>query len=375
MLDQKRVINNFMEMVRISSPSKKERKMADYLTKVLSDLGLEVSEDNAGKIQGGDCGNIIGFLKSNSKTKKTKKTIFLSAHMDTVVPCEAIFPKIEDDIIKTDGTSVLGGDDKAGIVAILELLRVIKEDKLEHPNLLIIFTIAEEIGLLGANSFEIEKYNVSYGIILDCSGSPGKVIVKAPSIAQGKLKITGKAAHAGIEPQKGINALVVASKAISALQLGKVDFETTANLGTINGGEAYNIVMPELEISYEARSQDKNKLDALLKETFDIFEKTCKKVGASFEHSVKIVVDGFMIDENEEVVQKVKQACENLSLPYEQIETSGASDANVYNHKNIPTLNLAIGMSKVHTVEEFISIKDLISNAKILIEFIKVYKE
>jgi len=372
MLDQKRVIDNFIEMVKISSPSKKERKMADYLAKVLNDLGLEVSEDNAGEIQDGNCGNIIGLLKSNSKNKKT---IFLSAHMDTVVPCEVINPKIENDIIKTDGTSVLGGDDKAGIVAILELLRVIKEDKLEHPNLLIVFTIAEEIGLLGANSFEIEKYNVSYGIILDCSGAPGKVIVKAPSIAQGKLQITGKAAHAGIEPQKGINALVVAAKAISTLRLGKVDFETTANLGTINGGEAYNIVMPELEISYEARSQNKDKLDALLKETFDIFTKTCKKEGASFEHSVKIVVDGFMLDENEEVVQNIKRACKNLSLPYEQIETSGASDANVYNFKNIPTLNLAIGMSKVHTVEEFISIKDLTLNAKILIEFIKDYKE
>ncbi len=372
MLDQKRVIDNFMEMVKISSPSKKERKMADYLTKALNDLGLEVHEDNAGKIQGGNCGNIVGFLKSNSKNKKT---IFISSHMDTVVPCEAIFPIIENDIIKTDGTSVLGGDDKAGVAAILELLRVIKEDKLEHPNLLIIFTIAEEIGLLGAKAFEIEKYNVSYGLILDCIGEPGNVIVKGPTCASGKIKITGKAAHAGGEPEKGINALFVAAKAIVSLRAGRVDFETTANIGKITGGEASNIVMPELEMSYEVRSLSKEKLENLLKETLDIFEKVCKEEGAHFSHTIKKTVFGYELGSDEEVVKNIKRACEKLSLPFVQTSTPGASDANVYNTKNIPTLNLAIGMSKVHTVEEFISIKDLISNANILIEFIKGYKE
>ncbi len=372
MVNQKRVVDNFIEMVKISSPSKKERKMADYLTKVLNGLGLEVSEDNAGEIIGGDCGNITGFLKSNSKNKKT---ILLSAHMDTVVPCEAIFPKIENDIIKTDGTSVLGGDDKAGVAAILELLRVIKEDKLEHPNLLIIFSIAEEMGLLGANVFDISKYNIRYGIVLDNASKPGRIVVEASSLAHGKLRITGKAAHAGLAPEKGINAFLVASKAVGALRLGKVDFETTANIGAVHGGEAYNIVMPELEMLYEARSQNKQKLDELLKETFDIFEKACKDEGAKFTHDVKIIANSFALDENEEIIESIQKIMKKLSLPFEKTKSSGVSDANIYNNKNIPTINMAIGTSKVHTVEEFISIEDLVMDAKILVEFIKNYED
>jgi len=241
--------------------------------------------------------------------------------------------------------------------------------------LLVVFTIAEEIGLRGAKVLDIEKYNVSYGIILDCSGEPGKVTIEASSAGASKLILTGKVAHAGLEPQKGVNALVLASKAIVSLRLGKIDFETTANIGMINGGEAYNIVMPDLEMAYEARSQNKEKLDILLKETFGIFEKVCKEEGGSFSHDVKITVNGFKLDENKEVIKRIKTACKKLALPYEQIKTSGASDANVYNFKNIPTLNLAIGMGKVHTVDEFMSIKDLLANAKILIEFIKGYKE
>jgi len=368
MLNQKRIVDNFIEMVKISSPSKKERKMADYLTKVLTGLGLEVSEDDAGEVQGGNCGNIVGILKSNSKNKET---ILLSAHMDTVVPCEVINPKIENGIIKTDGTSVLGGDDKAGIAAILELLKVIKEDKLSHPTLLVVFSIAEEIGLLGANAFDIEKYNVSFGLVLDNPDNPGKAVVKASALAQGKLKVIGKAAHAGIEPEKGINALVVAAKAIGSLRLGKVDFETTVNLGTINGGEAYNIVLPELEISYEARSQSKEKLDNLLEETFEIFEKSCKESGASFEHDIKLVANTFALEESEEVIQKMKKISKKMSLPYEGLKSSGLSDANIYSAKGIPTINLAVGMSKIHTVEEFIAIKDLSLSAEFLIEFIK----
>ena len=199
MIKKDRLVENFLDMVKISSPSKNERAMGDYLLKILKELGLEVREDNAGELNGGNCGNIIGILRAPGK-----KRLLFSAHMDTVVPCEKVVPVIENDIIKSDGTSILGGDDKGGIAAIIEMLRVIKENNLDHPEIVVVFSMGEEIGLLGSKSFDINSYGVDFGFILDSSGKPGKIITKAPSAARGKITIIGKPAHAGISPENGI---------------------------------------------------------------------------------------------------------------------------------------------------------------------------
>ncbi|MCJ8342247.1 MAG: M20/M25/M40 family metallo-hydrolase [Cetobacterium sp.] len=366
MVKEARLVENFLDMVKISSPSLKEREMGDYLIKVLKELGLEVMEDEAGEKNGGNCGNIIGILKAPGK----KKVLF-SAHMDTVLPCDKVTPVIEGRIIKSDGTSVLGGDDKGGIASIIEMLRVIKENNLDHPEIVVIFSMAEEIGLLGAKSFNIEKYNIDYGFILDSSGKPGVAIVKAPSAAKGKLIVEGKPAHAGIAPENGINALVVAAEAIGRIKLGRIDEETTSNIGTVTGGTAVNIVMPQIEMMYEARSLDGTKLRALLKETMDIFEETCKKHGAKFENTVKIGYDGFSVDENSEIANIFKKAAQNAGVVSEMKSSGGGSDTNIYNGKGVPCLNLAVGMSKVHTKEEFILIDDMVAMSKVLLEVIK----
>ena len=366
MIREDRLVENFLDMVKISSPSKNERAMGDYLLKVLKELGLEVREDNAGELNGGNCGNIIGVLKATGK----KKFLF-SAHMDTVVPCEKVIPVIENGIIKSDGTSILGGDDKGGIAAIIEMLRVIKENDLEHPEIIVVFSMGEEIGLLGSKSFDIDSYGVDFGFILDSSGKPGKIITKAPSAARGKITIIGKPAHAGISPESGINALTVAAHAITKIKLGRVDTETTSNIGVVSGGQATNIVMPSVELDYEARSLSNEKLQSLLDETFNIFQKVCDDFGAKLENDVKVEYPGFALEDCEEVVEIVKAACEKAGVKSETASSGGGSDTNIYNSKGVPSVNLAVGMTKVHTLEEYIEIKDLVDLSKILVEIIK----
>lgn len=371
MINEKRVIDNFIEMAKISSPSLREREMGDYLINKLKSLGLEVHEDNAGERYGGNCGNIIAVLKGNNGSKK----ILFSSHMDTVVPCDKIVPVVEDKIIKTDGTSVLGGDDKSGIAAIIEAIETIKENNIPHPEVVMIFSIAEEIGLLGAKAFDMKKYSPDYSFILDSSGKPGSTIVQAPNSAKGEMKIIGKPAHAGISPENGINALYVASHAISKMSLGRIDSETTSNIGIVRGGDAVNIVMPAISLMYEARSFVKEKLDNLLADTDKLFKDIAKEHGAEFINNVKIGYNGFKIEKNSPILKAVENASNRLGLKYEEKSSGGGSDANIYNANGFMAVNLATGMSKVHTTEEFIEKVDIIDSARLVLEIIKEFSK
>ncbi|MGL5123979.1 MAG: M20/M25/M40 family metallo-hydrolase [Fusobacteriaceae bacterium] len=366
MLNEKRMIENFLDMIKIPSPSLNERKIADYLKKILLDMGLEVEEDNAGKDHNGNTGNIIAVLKSPGK----KKFLF-SSHMDTVTPCEKILPIIENGIIKTDGTSVLGGDDKAGIAAIIEMIRMIQESEIEYPEIIAVFSIAEEIGLLGAQSFDLDKYKPDLAFVIDSGGVPGTVVVETPYVAKGKMEIIGKGAHAGVSPELGINALTVAAHAITKIRMGRIDEKTTSNIGIINGGSAVNIVMPNLSMSYEARSFSGETLDELLAETFLIFEETTNKFGAEFKHNIKKSYNGYKLEENSKILKSFEKACKNVGIKCRKISSGGGCDANIYSEQSIISVNIGIGMSKVHTTEEFIKIDDIVNCTKLIYEIVK----
>ena len=366
MIKKERLLNDFLEMAKIPSLSLHERQMGDYLLKSLKNLGLEVHEDGAGKINNGNCGNIIGVLRAPGK----KKLLF-SSHMATVVPCEKITPIVKDGKITSDGTSVLGGDDKSGIAAVLEAIKVIKENKMDHPEIIVVFSIGEEIGLLGSKAFDIDKYSPDYGFILDSNGKPGEVIVQAPYAATGELKIIGKPAHAGLNPEDGISAIFVAALAITQIKHGRIDKETTSNIGVINGGQAGNIVMPEVTLKYEARSFSEEKLEKILKETNDIFQKTADDNGAKFINTVKKEYSGFHIRSGSEVLNKIEEACKKLGFKYEEHSTGGGSDANIYNGKGYTCLDMATGMSNIHTTDEFIMEEDIYNTARLVLEIIK----
>ncbi|MEG6522607.1 M20/M25/M40 family metallo-hydrolase [Desulfotomaculum sp. 1211_IL3151] len=374
MVNTDRVINEFLELVQVDSESGAERQLADLLKARLTDLGLEVREDNAGSYieVGQTTGNIIGTLPANGGKGPL---LLLSAHMDTVKPGKGVQPRRENGRIIASGDTILGSDDKAGIVAILEALRVVKENQLRHGGIEVVFTIAEEMGLVGAKGLDYDLIQSKLGFVLDSGGAPGEIIVKAPTQYSFKATVKGKAAHAGIAPEQGINAIVVASSAITKLKLGRIDNETTANIGSISGGLATNIVPEKVTIEGEARSINPVKA----KDQIEHMKEEFAKAAAHYEAHVDIEVikqyDHIDLAADSLPVRIALKAAENADIKPHLGQTGGGSDANVFNGRGIACANLGIGMSKVHTTEEFITEEHLVQNANYVVEIIKTAQE
>ncbi|WML37667.1 M20/M25/M40 family metallo-hydrolase [Clostridium sp. OS1-26] len=369
MVNRQRLIGELVELVQISSPSSKEGAVARVLVEKLEQLGFEVYVDDAGVKSGGETGNVIATLKGT----RQGKTILFSSHMDTVNPAEDIKPIIDEvnGIIKSDGTTVLGSDDKGGIAAILEAIRIIKENNIEHGDIQVVFSIWEEGGLFGAKYLDYSKVNADFAFVLDGGGAPGKIIVKAPAQDSIEVKIKGKPAHAGLVPEEGISAIMVASRAIENMKLLRIDEDTTANIGTIKGGVATNIVMPELEILAEARSLDNSKLDVQTQHMVDTFKQAADDFGAEIEIKTKRMYEAFSVDENDEIVNMLKKIFSKMNIEPTVISTGGGSDTNILNANGIKAVNLSVGMEKAHTLEEYIAIEDLMNSAKMVVEIIR----
>lgn len=368
MINEDRLINEFLELCTISSESKFEFDLAQVLVKKLKDIGCSVYIDNSQEKTGSNTGNVIAKLEG--KNKEAVKILF-SSHMDTVKPGEGVKPTLDNSIIRSEGETILGGDDKGGIAAILEALKVIKESRINHGDIYIVFTVCEEIGLLGAKGLELSKINVDIGYVLDSDGSPGVIISKGPAQDKINIEVHGKAAHAGLCPEEGINAIAVAARAIAKMKLGRIDEETTANIGMISGGKAANIVPEYAKMEGEARSLDIEKLNKTTEEIVEITKKVADKYKAKLVIDVERVYPAISLREDELVIKIASNAAENLG--YQRIikSTGGGSDANIFNGFGIPTANLGIGMNKVHTTDEYIEIKDLVNSSKYLVEIIK----
>lgn len=367
-MNKERVLQEFFELVRIPCESRKEREVADLLKKKLTDLGADVFEDNAGEKIGGNAGNVIAYLKGNTEGVPV---VLLSAHMDCVYPCVGIEPVLEDGIIRSKGDTVLGGDDKSGVAAILEGIRVAKEEGFPHGDIQVIFTVSEESGLSGSKNFDPKNLKADFGYALDSSGSPGKVIVMAPGQYKIDTLIHGKTAHAGIAPEEGINAIVVAGKALAKVPDGRIDEETTCNIGLIEAGQATNIVPDICKITSEARSRNEDKLEKLVKEIKETFETVSQENGAKAEVTLTKAYNPYVLDPESPLVQLAVRAARNIDLPDTCEGSGGGSDANFFNAMGIPTAVLATGMSKVHTTDEFLKEEDLYNSALWVAEIIK----
>lgn len=368
MVDTSRIVEEFLELVQVDSVSGKERQIADLLKSKLNALGLEVKEDNAGNITGATSGNIVGKLPANGKGP----VLFLCAHMDTVEPGCGVKPLVENGIIRSSGNTVLGADDKAGIVAILEVLRLVKEHTIRHGGLEVIFTIWEEGGLFGAKNLDYSLINARFGFVLDSEGPPGTIVTRAPSHDRIGATIRGRAAHAGINPESGINAIHIASHAIAQMKLGRIDHETTSNIGVISGGIATNIIPDSVNIQGEARSLDRAKLKAQTGHMCKAIKEVAVKFGASADIATETVYHSFNLGKDAFPVRVAVEAAVNIGLKPVLIATGGGSDANIFNHRGIAAAVLGIGMKNVHTTDEFISVADLTENARYLLEIVKV---
>lgn len=369
MVNRERVLAEFLELIRVDSPTKNERQIADLLKKRLESMGLAVTEDQAGEKIGGDCGNIYAYLKGN--LAKAPVVLF-SAHMDTVEPCLGIEPVLENGVITSAGPTILGADDKSGIVPILEAIRVIQEQNIPHGDIQIIFSIAEEGGLKGSKNLDIGRLKADVGFVMDCVGGPGEIVLAAPGQDRLNVTIRGKAAHAGFVPEEGLSAIVVAAKAIADMPTGRIDAETTANIGTIQGGRATNIVADEVVIACEARSRDLKKLERQTALMCEGFKNCAREMGGVAEVEVIRLYEPFRLDPKSQVVEIVSQAARSAGLKVVTGVTGGGSDANNFNRYGVPCAVLGTGMQKPHTTEEWIEEEDLYRTTELLIEIVKV---
>jgi tripeptide aminopeptidase len=372
---EKTLIDYFLRLVQIDSESKDERDIALSLKADLEELGFSVVFDKANEKTGGTIGNLIASLPG----KVDSKPLLLCAHLDTVTPGKGVKPVIEGDLIKSDGTTILGSDDKSGIAQIVWAIKEIIENDEPHPPVELLFTISEEIGLLGAKYCDYSLLKAKNCYTLD-THEIGAVMNGAPSQNNLLFIVHGKKAHAGVEPEKGLNAIRVAAEALSAIPLGRIDRETTCNIGVISGGTARNVVPDAVRIKGEVRSHNEEKLQEVTSQICDTMEKvvTSHRVNG-YQAKVEVTVDksysAFLVPEEEMIVQIARKASQQLSLPDKVYRGGGGSDANIFNLHGIKTVVIGTGMDAVHTLEENISISALEKGMNWVKEILRLYTQ
>jgi tripeptide aminopeptidase len=407
-INAERLARTFVQLCEIDSPSRREKKVSDYLIRTFHDLGAtSIEEDSSAEQTGADCGNlIISIPGSGNGTQTQQEPIFFACHMDTVEPGCGVEVLRNGDIFTSRGDTVLGSDDKSGIAAIIELTRILCDNKIDHGPIELLFTTCEEIGLLGAKALDHTRLSARYGYALDSTGID-RIITGAPAANKLKIEVHGIAAHAGLHPEQGISALCLTASAIADLRLGRLDEESTANFGLIHGGVATNIIPDHITIEGEVRSHSLQKLAAHTEEIKRTFRQVIEcwplppslapaSLGhpcpsplppslapASLGHpcpsplpsspapapsvtiNVQLEYPAMRLELSDPVLARVKQAGMNLGRNLE-FQIAGGGDANILNSFGLPTAIIATGMDKVHTTDECLDLKDLISLTELL---------
>ncbi len=365
MINRDRLKDLFLSLCAIDSPALREKDIVAWTKDYLQAHGLEVHEDNAGAKIGGNANNLIVWLRG---TLTDAPKIFLSAHFDTVEPT-ADLKIIEDGgVIRSSGNTILGADDYAGMAPAIEAVLSLKESGVPHGDVCLLLSVAEEIGLKGADAMEIYDLGLDFGYVLDTGPPVGSYVTKTAYHDKMDVTITGKPAHAGKDPEKGINAIQVLAEAVHGMSLGRIDPETTANIGLVEGGTAVNVVCPFVSVRAEARSTNLEVLENQIAHMRTRFEEAAKKWGATVEIEYRRHYSAYQIDENSPVVALGLKAAQNLGLNAFTRTTLGGSDANVFNAKGLPSIVMATGMEKIHTHEEFVTEADLIKTAELALE-------
>jgi tripeptide aminopeptidase len=368
MIQADRVRDTLLELVQIDSLSKREGRIAARLADELRGLDAEVEFDDAGTRVGGEVGNLIAHVAGTTDAPP----LLLCAHMDTVEPGVGVKPVVEGDVIRTDGTTVLGGDDKSGVAIVLECLRACRERGLRHPPLEIVFTICEEIGLLGARHLDVAKVRARRGLVFD-SDAVGVVFTRAPGSNHVEVVVHGRAAHAGMAPEQGVSAIQVAAHAIASMRLGRIDAETTANLGVVHGGRAVNIVPDEVTIRGEARSHDAAKLDAQCAHMRACFEEAAARFpGARADVRIETSYAAMAVPDDAPIMRLVRAAAARVGRTIESAGMGGGCDANILNHRGFEVVNLGTGMREIHTTKEWLKVSDMVAAAEVTLATIEL---
>lgn len=374
-INQDRLARTFTDLVRIDSVSKEEGRLREDLQARLDALGASTYVDGAGEKVGSDTGNLIARVPGRAPVAP----LLLSSHMDTVEPGRGVRPVFKNGVFTSAGDTILGADDKCGLAIILEVLTCLQEQELASGPLEIVFTICEELGLQGAQHLDFSQLTAPMGYVLDTRHT-GVLITRAPAANHIRFEVQGKAAHAGAEPEKGISAIVLAGRAIGRMDLGRIDAETTCNVGTIHGGMATNIVPEKVVVEAEVRSHNPDKLDAVTHDLVDCFQQVVDDSRVSdgdglplLQVDIERAFDRVRIDEAHAVVALARAAAAEAGQHIECTTSGGGSDASVFTGNGIVAGVLGTGSDKVHTVDERVALKDMVQAAQLLLAIIRVH--
>lgn len=364
-IERERLVQRFLALAGIDGMSGNERKAANAVQATLNQLSIHYDEDNAGDSFEGNTGNIIAHLPG---TGNRDDPLLLMAHMDTVESTADLKPVIQDGLIRSDGTTILGADDRAGIAIILEVLTTLLEKKLEHRPLEIVFSVGEEQGMLGSLQLDFSRLTAKEGLILDCSRPPGKYVAVTPTAVDVQVTFTGRASHSGVAIENGINAISMALEVLSDFPVGQVDKETTANIGTITGGSGVNIVPESVLATGEIRSFNRRTIDRMCKGLKEAGEDTAVKYGGSVNVRCLEAFQGFRLSDDLPIIRALITAYKTRGLTPEGLVYYGGSDANVVNRHGIQAVNIGVGVRNPHSHNEEIAIDDLVTTAALLLQ-------
>lgn len=371
-VDEQRLLDLFIELAKIDGPSGKEQKVADYLKNVLTDLGFTLEFDEAHKEFGGEVGNLIAYKEG---TDATIPPLFFSTHMDTVLPTKNLKPVIKDGIIYSDGTTILGADDRAALAAYVEAVRAVSESGIPHGPIELVLTVNEQPGLVGARHLDYSKPKSKVGYIFDSSGDVGQTILKGPYSSRIWMKVKGNAAHIALNSEEGNHAFLLAAAGLLELKLGEIDDETVANVGIIEGGELTSIIPGEVTIGGEVRSFSKEKLDRQLRHMEESMKASAEARGGSVEVTVEKKYSGFSIPEDHILTDTVLKAAGTINVKPYLTQTLGGADTNVLNENGLTCLTLGLGFQNIHSFRECISEENLYNTGRLTAALIQRWQE
>jgi tripeptide aminopeptidase len=358
MIEQGRLLTTFLDLLRIDNPSRGEAAIAAHIRGLLEALGLAVEQDAMH--------NLLARVPGQGEP------LLLNAHMDSVAPCHGVRPIVADGVVRSSGDTVLGADDLAGVAAIVEGVRATLDRGGPHRAAELLFTVQEEVGLAGAAGFDTGKLRAREGVTLDSGGDFGGITIGAPSQDSLHAVVTGRAAHAGVAPEKGVNAIVVAARALAAMPLGRIDSETTANIGIIKGGDATNIVPERVELWGEARSHSQAKLAAQVRAMIAALEAAAREAGGEARVEIAHRYDAYRLAVDLPIVQRIAAALRALGCePSFQI-SGGGSDVNILAQRGLQIANVSVGYREIHSTGEYIAVADLERSAELVTRLLMV---
>ncbi|HZT93284.1 MAG TPA: M20/M25/M40 family metallo-hydrolase [Gaiellaceae bacterium] len=360
-------VDLFLELTAIPSPPGEERGVADVVLRYLRGLGLEPDEDSCGPLIGSTAGNVYARVEPDAEGRP----LFLCAHMDTVPPDGNLEPVVDDGVVRNAGGTILGGDNKAAVTAMLEGVRRVLAEGVPQAGIELVFTPQEEVGLIGANAFDHERLQAQVGYVYDQEGAIGEVVLGAPWSRSMEVRFHGRSAHAGMAPEEGRSAIQAAGKAIADLRLGRVDELTTANVGTITGGTAGNVVPEWCTFLAEARSHDEAKLGELVQEMLDAFSFAATETECEVETTMRKSYDGYRLKRDEPAVALAAAAFARCGFEPRYGLSGGGADANVFNQRGRRCVNLSHGVFGFHTPDEHVSVADLEAMVEVTVALVE----